>query len=200
MINILTNCASIPANKVKLSDYPEVKKEEIKNLDLSYTYYDFTKSSFKNSEDRFDKKLDKLGIKKYSENQKNGCRVEASVSGDIVDSFWGCPIFTNIIAPFTLFIVPLYCQKGFYGRAKIISTSNNKTLKEYYLKDKAHEYWSLIATLGELTVALIYPPAFKNSNIQTPESANAQIEQTISQSLTRQILNDAATFPECQKK
>ena len=74
-----------------------------------------------------------------------------------------------------------------------------KLLKTYELKDKVHEYWSLIALLGEIFVAVIHPSTIKNSNISTPERAKIDTENNISEALVRSILNDAKSFPECQK-
>ena len=82
-----------------------------------------------------------------------------------------------------------------------LDENNNlaKLLKTYELKDKVHEYWSLIALLGEIFVAVIHPSTIKNSNISTPERAKIDTENTISEALVRSILNDAKSFPECQK-
>jgi len=82
-----------------------------------------------------------------------------------------------------------------------LDENNNlaKLLKTYELKDKVHEYWSLIALLGEIFVAVIHPSTIKNSNISTPERAKIDTENNISEALTRSILNDAKSFPECQK-
>ncbi len=82
-----------------------------------------------------------------------------------------------------------------------LDENNNlaKLLKTYELKDKVHEYWSLIALLGEVLVAVIHPSTIRNSNISTPERAKIDTENNISEALVRSILNDAKSFPECQK-
>lgn len=74
-----------------------------------------------------------------------------------------------------------------------------KLLKTYELKDKVHEYWSLIALLGELVVVVVHPSTIRDSNISTPERAKQDTENVISEALVRQVLNDAATFEECKK-
>ena len=202
IIGFLNGCAGIPANKIKPSNYPDIKSDAVKNLDIAYEYHDFVEKREGENRAKIDitteAKLIKLGIKKNSENQNAKCKILTSMSSGVYD-FWGCPIFTNIISIPTLTIIPYYCQIGFRGGAVLIDTKTNKVLKSYELKDKVHEYWSLIALLGEIFVAVIHPSTIKNSNISTPERAKIDTENTISEALTRSILNDASNFKECQK-
>ena len=124
IINLLSGCAGIPANKVKISDYPEIDKERIEQLDISYVYNDFIEK--REGEDpakintTTEAKLIKLGIKKSSEKQNTKCKIVTSMSSGVYD-FWGCPIFTNILSIPTLTIIPYYCQIGFRGGAVLIS-------------------------------------------------------------------------------
>ena len=71
-----------------------------------------------------------------------------------------------------------------------LDENNNlaKLLKTYELKDKVHEVWSLIWLLNPWSW-----------NEPTPETGRRIVENTISEALTRSILNDASNFKECQK-
>lgn len=196
MINILTNCASIPANKVKLSDYPEVSQESIKDLDIRFDIIPY------GERDNLDSNFltVKNGLEINQKNKNTSCVANISSRADTKEvrklnagDIFRLPYY--VVCQLSLTVIPCYKQNIFEARATLISTSNNKTLKEYYLKDKAHEVWS---SLWMLSWFIVKPS--KYTNAEYPKDTNAQIEQTISQSLTRQILNDAATFPECQKK
>ncbi len=198
IISLLNSCAGIPANKVKLSDYPRVESNAIKNLDITYEYHDFVE---KREEEDMAKiaitteaKLIKLGIKKRSEKQSAKCKIVTSMSSGVYD-FWGCPIFTNILSIPTLTIIPYYCQIGFRGGAVLIDTKTNKTLKTYELKDKVHEVWS---SLWMLSWFIVNPNKYA-PNAEYPNDAKKIMEDKISEALTRSILNDASQFKECQK-
>lgn len=78
-----------------------------------------------------------------------------------------------------------------------LDENNNlaKLLKTYELKDKVHEVWS---SLWMLSWFVINPTKYA-PNAEHPKDAKKIVENTISEALVRQILNDAKSFPECQK-
>ena len=193
--SLVGGCAGIPANKIKVSDYPEAKSEEIKNLDIAYEYYDFVEKREGRNPAEIDitteAKLIKLGIKKHSKTQNTKCKIVASMNSGVYN-FWGCPIFTNILSIPTLTNIPYYCQIEFIGSADLIDTKTNKTLKTYELKDKVHEVWSLLMILA----GFVYKPLHE---LPSDDYGKRITESTISEALTRSILNDASSFEECKK-
>jgi len=195
IISFLSSCAGIPANKIKLSDYPDIKSDAVKNLDIAYEYHDFVEKREGENPAKIDitteAKLIKLGIKKNSENQNAKCKILTSMSSGVYD-FWGCPIFTNIISIPTLTIIPYYCQIGFRGGAVLIDTKTNKVLKSYELKDKVHEVWSSLMVLAAIPIKPI-------RKLPSARAGKLIVENNISEALTRSILNDASNFKECQK-
>lgn len=195
IIGFLNGCAGIPANKIKPSNYPDIKSDAVKNLDIAYEYHDFVEKREGENRAKIDitteAKLIKLGIKKNSENQNAKCKILTSMSSGVYD-FWGCPIFTNIISIPTLTVIPYYCQIGFRGGAVLIDTKTNKILKSYELKDKVHEVWSSLMLL----VAIPIKPIRK---LPSARAGKLIVENNISEALVRSILNDAKSFPECQK-
>lgn len=78
-----------------------------------------------------------------------------------------------------------------------LDENNNlaKLLKTYELKDKVHEVWS---SLWMLSWFVINPTKYA-SNAEHPKDAKKIVENNISEALVRSILNDAKSFPECQK-
>ena len=227
MISLLAGCAGIPVNKVRILDYPEIRKEGIKNLDISYEHFESTEG---NKSVDVASKFEKIGIKKVSEKINSKCLVESRM--DIgAYSFWGCPIFTNILSIPTLTIIPYYCQIGIEARANLIFypeeseiygniikpslnqaklgeiflDENNrpaKLLKTYELKDKVHEVWSLIWMLSWLAVEPNKYSSIQNKYLEVgrhPEVAKTETENNISEALTRSIINDAIDHPECYK-
>jgi hypothetical protein len=67
-----------------------------------------------------------------------------------------------------------------------------KLLKTYELKDKVHEVWSSLMLLAAIPITPL-------RKLPTPDAAKSQVENTISEALTRSILNDASSFEECKK-
>ena len=195
IIGFLNGCAGIPANKIKLSNYPDIKSDAVKNLDIAYEYHDFVEKREGGDPAKIDitteAKLIKLGIKKNSENQNAKCKILTSMSSGVYD-FWGCPIFTNIISIPTLTVIPYYCQIGFRGGAVLIDAKTNKILKSYELKDKVHEVWSLLMILAGFAIKSLH-------ELPSDDYGRRIVENTISEALTRSILNDASNFKECQK-
>jgi hypothetical protein len=195
IIGFLNGCAGIPANKIKLSNYPDIKSDAVKNLDIAYEYHDFVEKREGENRAKIDitteAKLIKLGIKKNSENQNAKCKILTSMSSGVYD-FWGCPIFTNIISIPTLTVIPYYCQIGFRGGAVLIDAKTNKVLKSYELKDKVHEVWSLLMILAGFAINSLH-------ELPSDDYGRRIVENTISEALTRSILNDASNFKECQK-
>ena len=195
IIGFLNGCAGIPANKIKLSNYPDIKSDAVKNLDITYEYHDFVEKREEEDSAKIDitteAKLIKLGIKKSSDSKNAKCKIVTSMSSGAYD-FWGCPIFTNIISIPTLTIIPYYCQIGFRGGAVLIDTKTNNILKSYELKDKVHEVWSLLMILAGFAIKSLH-------ELPSDDYGRRIVENNISEALTRSILNDAKSFPECQK-
>ena len=218
IIPLLASCAGIQGNNVKLENYSEVDGEDLRSLDLGYKYksnpskdgreYDKQEEQCANDYasgkkicymkndhviDHFDGAIiGKLQtpypkISELNPDSPNRCIVEIYSK----KSYGFCPI-TNFLSPFTLMILPYYCQHKYEAKATLISTSDNRILKEYYLKNKAHEVWSSLWFLS----AFVIDSWGKGP---TPEGAKEMVEQNISEALARSIINDASQFPECQK-
>lgn len=199
MTNFLASCAGIPGGRVKLESYPDVVKEDMKELSLAYKLEKSDRKHFniyesildepskvaRNINSSIDAKLIKTGLSQKESGAS--CMVKISSSSpNQLDGF--CGLYYPI--PFlTLFILPYYCPNAYEAKATLTSTKDNKVLKEYYLKDKVHEVWSLIWLLN--------PWSWDE---MTPETAKGMVESNISEALVRSILNDAKTFPECIKK
>jgi hypothetical protein len=219
IISFLTGCAAIPANKIKLENYPEIKKEEIKNLSLNY-------STFKFEPDKKGYEFDKAIISEIDQgvkvNGSSNCNIKISTMHST--PFPMLCIANYFIAGVTLFTIPYYCQHTYEARANLLSHPQDseiqgiiknsisqaklgeifldeknrpaKLLKTYELKDKVHEVWSLLWMLSWLVVE----PNKYAPNAEYPKDAYKIMEDKISEALVRQILNDAKTFPECAKK
>ncbi len=197
VIFLLSNCAGIPSNKIKLEKYPElITSDQIRNLDLSYETISFQLTEYQrkfNSD--FTYKITSLLEKLLEKNDKHNklktsskCLVKISTTYED-QSYIGAGY--QAIATATLFILPYYMPYNYESKATLISTKNNRILKQYALKDKVHEVWSLIWAMSWF----IYEPKFA----KTPEGAKRITEHNISEALVRQILNDASTFEECKK-
>lgn len=184
---LLFGCASIPSNKIKLKDYPEVTKADSTKLDLSYEYKQHNR--VKGGTRAIDAKFVSLRIEEYPDNKNARCKVVSTLDAGVY-SFWTCPIITNAIAPFTLFTIPLYCQYEFEARAAIIDTKTNEILKTYYFADNAHEIWSIIFAFG---VASKYQ---KDNN----DWGSRVAEKNVAEALVRSVITDAKSLPQCQKK
>jgi hypothetical protein len=219
--SLLIGCAGIPAGKVRLENYPEIKKDEIKSLNLGYKKADFEPrmkgESFNNN---ISKNLQLVDVQDAK--NSNNCVVIFSSNNDYGKSKI-CQV-GGIVAGLTLFIIPAYCYWNYEARATLLShpqdseiqgiiknsisqakigeiflDENNrpaKLLKTYELKDKVHEVWSLLWMLSWLVVE----PNKYAPNAEYPKDAYKIMEDKISEALVRQILNDAKTFPECAKK
>lgn len=206
--SLLTSCAGIPGEKIKLKNYPEVNGAEAKNLNLTFELKNRTGPN-----KILESKFIEFDIKQSQKNQKNGCKVVSVIYAG--NDLLTCPFITNIIAPFTLFTIPYYCQAKYQAKATLIHLSQSpildingnpiknpispnpieeKVLKEYYLEDKVHEVWSLFFIFGSFGIENKYIDVGRH-----PEDAKNEVEQTLSQALTRQILHDASQFPECIK-
>ena len=185
VLSILTSCAGIPGRNIKLDDYPEVKKFN----DLSIVYKDGELYGKIDYEHNFNKKISKnFESKKIFSNELNtkiseNCIIKISSK----KSLGMCPI-TNLISPITLTILPYYCQHIYEIKAILVS-ADSRILKEYDLRDKVHEVWSLIWMLN--------PWSWDEPS---PEYGKDIVENKISEALVRQVLNDASTFKECKKK
>ncbi len=224
--SICVGCAGIPGKNVKLENYPKVDQSNLAKLDLSYDKTD-SKLSEVGVGDFTNKIVDKLYFFQINreKNPSKRCHIKVSSNHDYGTSKI-CQAY-GILTGFTLFIVPAYCYWNYQANASLISYPQDsqihgtiktsireaklgdifldendrpaKLLKTYELKDKVHEYWSLVALLGEITVAIISPSTINNSNISTPERAKLDTENTISEALVRQVIHDASTFEECKK-
>ena len=216
--SLLTSCAAIPANKIELKNYPEIKTEEAKGLNLSY-------STFKFEPDKKGYEFDKVITSKIDQNIKPNTQSSCVVR---ISTMHSAPFPRTCIANYflsgvTLFILPYYCQHTYEARATLISHPKDseisgailpsisgakpgdiflesddqpaKILKTYELEDKVHEVWSLLWMLSWLVVE----PNKYAPNAEYPKDAVKITEDKISEALTRSILHDASTFKECQK-
>lgn len=203
IISFLSNCAGIPGNNVRLENYSEVNANKLVNLSV---YIDLNNSLKKKpfniaevlgyykeeSADReFDFEIKTAIISKSPVNENSKCVIKISSNNtDDLDGWCGVYYIPTFL---TLFTIPYYCQRNYEAKAKLISAEDNRVLKEYYLKDEVHEVWSSI-------MLLLAIPMTSLRDLKTPEAAKKIVENNISEALSRQILNDAAKFPECQKK
>jgi len=223
IISFLSSCAAIPANKIKLENYKNFEQKDLEKLDLSYDVVvfepynggiDFNKVLTSKLESKDQKILKTNNVKPTK------CIIKVSAMGDTP---WARTCIANyFLAGFTLFAIPYYCQHIYEARANLIYypkdsevsgiikpslnqaklgeiflDENNrpaKLLKTYELKDKVHEVWSLIWTLTWFAVdTKLY------SNATSPEGATYKTQETISEALTRSIINDAIDHLECYK-
>lgn len=128
LIFAISSCASFPENKIKLSDYPEINKEEIKNLDLGYG-----KVNFKPDHRGFDFATTMLtemeqqmkANKGTKENNSRSCYVQISAMHSA--TFPRICIAHYFIAGFTLFTIPYYCQHIFEAKATLIANNPEPT-------------------------------------------------------------------------
>ena len=180
MIYLLTSCAAIPANKIKLEKYPEINGE-IKDLDLSFIEEKSPKklNEYHEFDDAVTQKLLKNLVQKKSEKSApTKCLIEISTKNETNSDGMCEPYFA--VTFFTLFTVPYYCQHTYEAHATLISHPKDseisgailpsisgakpgdifldsddqpaKILKTYELKDKVHEVWSLLWMLSWLVV------------------------------------------------
>lgn len=190
IISLLSGCAGIKGGKVRLEDYPEIDHSNLKNLDLSYEKVDFEpKRQGKDFNNNIVAGLLPAAKGKKAKESSSGCHVKIASNNDYGTSKI-CQTY-GIVAGLTMFIIPAYCYWKYEAKATLISTKTNQVLKEYYLKDKVHEVWSFFFLVTML-------PGLKEPD--DPKHSMQQIEQTVSEALSRQILNDASKFKECRKK
>jgi hypothetical protein len=187
---ILTNCSGFQANKIKLENFPDIRKDELKYLDLYYS-----KPSFKSI--LVDSRFKDLGLRQADGTQKKGCEIIAYI--DSTNRFLTCPLITNYIAPFTLFTIPYYCARHYEAHATLLTKNKNpnsqekyKILKEYQLSDRVDEVWSSLLFLAAVPITPL-------RKIDTPDQAKSKTYTRISEAIVRQVLNDAKNFKECQK-
>ncbi len=167
-------------------------------------------------EDNFRKKISQNT--RLKDNKLLACR--AVITGDVSYNYAPLCFLHQYISAFTLTIIPYYCQTVYQANASLISYPKEsqihgtiktsireakigdifldendhpaKLLKTYELKDKVHEFWSSLFALAAVPITSL-------RKTPTPYAAKAQVENTISEALVRQVLHDANTFEECQK-
>ncbi len=204
---MIDSCAGIPGKNVNLENYPDIrniKKDEL-NIDLRFIK-DTRKvfnigvwlTKFSNNPQFIDRDFNhkvenELGRHKININ-KSGlpsvCTLEVTTTNDVdLDGVCGPYYITTF---FTAFIVPYYCQQNYQINAKLISTKDNRILKEYELKEKVHEIWSL-------PMFLVAIPVKSLRSIPAPEGAKKMTEDKLAEALTRQVINDANNSSECKK-
>lgn len=201
---LLSSCAGIPGNKIRLEDYPEINQLDLGNLDLGSELMPSWKEKPFNLAEVGDKEAAKRAKRNFTSEIASSlgapditkikwspkCVVKiSSYNDDELDGWCGIYYVPTFL---TLFIVPYYCQRNYEAKATLISTSDNRVLKEYYLKDKVHEVWSALWFLSTFVVD-------SWGKGPTPKGAIEIVERNISRALSRQILNDAKSFSECQK-
>jgi hypothetical protein len=146
IINLLSSCASIPGGNIKLENYPDIEKENIKDVNLNYEKEEFQPDkkglSFTHEiTSRIDKKLENTNKKNNKINTTN-CSLKISTMHSA--PFPRLCIANYFIAGFTLFTIPYYCQHIFEAKATLTDNKTGTILKSYYFKDKAHEVWSIL--------------------------------------------------------
>jgi hypothetical protein len=138
IISFLKSCAAIPANKVKLESYPDIKNEKLGNLNLQYDFIknksdeepfnimgsfnkiDEVKSNFKRDfSDKIDKKMSQKNIKKFQTKIDGLCLVK--IYSKNTEEFDGACGPYYMLTFFTLFAIPYYCQRTFEAKATLIS-------------------------------------------------------------------------------
>ena len=187
--SLLASCAGLPGRNVKLENYPKITNEEYRNLSIGYKKINFDLAD-KNKKftNNFDLAIiSELKLKNIFEDKNNthACVIRiSSINEEQSYLAAGYQAFATV----TLFIFPYYWQHTYQAHATLISTSDNRILKEYDLKDKVHEVWSSLWMLNPWSW-----------NEPSPEYGKKIVEETISEALTRSVLSDAAQFPECQK-
>ncbi len=192
-IIFLSNCAGIPGKNLKLEDYPDISN--ISTDDLDITSKIIRKSDYKEAKGMsgfihsISNTLSKKKIESFHVRNKKIGPCELEIKPEI--DFIFCPI-TNLISPLTLTIIPYYCQQNYQINAKLISTKDNRILKEYELKEKVHEIWSL-------PMFLVAIPVKSLRSIPAPEGAKKMTEDKLAEALTRQVINDANNSSECKK-
>jgi hypothetical protein len=191
-ISLLASCAGIPARMVKLDEYVE---EDFAN-DRSLSYRSDKSYGDLDSSHQFDGTVISdfnLKIPRNDSSDKSCLIKFASKNGDQLDGICK-PYF--ILSYFTLFTIPFYCQHSYEVKAVLMSqqkdpTTNitqNKVLKEYHLKDKLHEVWSLLWMFNPWSWD---EPA--------SDSGKRIVERNISEAFVRQVIHDANSFEECKK-
>jgi len=189
LLTFTLSCAGYQGHNIKLKDYPKVNKEEIAKLNLFYG-----KKSSKNSS--MYSKFKEYGVRQDKSEEAEGCELLGYTNVGVYNPFFCFPI-TNIAAMLTLTIIPYYCQQQHESTMNLISITKNpttnkleeKTLKTYHLKERSHEVWSLLWLLN--------PYSWDDVG---PITAQAKVNQRLSEAMVRKVLNDVKNYEECKKK
>ncbi len=204
---LLGGCVFISSgNRIKLDRYTEIKQETLGNLSLSYKFFDKEEKENKKYLRflplNFYKGKNVNFIKEFKEDTKTKCTVR--VFGKIRKTKIGKikNIYRNISA-ITFEILPFFWINSNYAKFQLIENESNKVLKEHSFKENLYELRSFF---------LIIPGPWWNKH----ESFTAldwggyqqssmyghykyEIQNKLSEVLTRKIVNDAANFKECRK-
>ena len=185
----LSSCASFSANKVNISDYPQISRFKVSKLSLvaeAKLSKNPKNSSFISDQNFFAVKIADEVNYSLNANSRTKLRRKCSATVETNIDLVFCPM-TNLISPLTLTVFPYYCQYSFESKATL-KTSSGKILKEYQLNDRAHEVW----WAGLLLMPWLWdaPAAPQGNDIP---------KENIAKALTRQIIHDASKFQECRK-
>lgn len=142
---VITSCAAIPARKVKIENYPNFDKNQLRNTSLDvviskdysakppfnigdsltkiYSERDFNKKIFESFKSK--------GLDPFAEGKKPqnaGClvRITTQKNDDQFDGFCGPYYFATF---FTLFTIPYYCQHIYQANATLVSYPSPESIK-----------------------------------------------------------------------
>ncbi len=212
---LVSSCAAIPANKIKVEDYPQIDPSNEIKISLKY-------ETFKFEPDKKGYVFDSAALLKLNKNIKSDAKASCTIKISTMHSapFPRVCIANYFLAGFTLFAIPYYCQHTYEIKSSLISYPKDsqiygtiktsireaklgdifldendrpaKLLKTYEIKDKVHEVWSLLMILAAIPIKSL-------RELPSDESGKRIVENNVSEALVRQIIHDASTFEECQK-
>ena len=94
----------------------------------------------------------------------------------------------------TAYILPYFWIYPHQLKAKLISNTDGRVLKEYYFKENSYELRTFFWFFG-----LIYPPWWEAEYIGVAPEGHYYVQDKLSKALTRAVVSDAASFKECLK-
>lgn len=130
----------------------------------------------------------KLGIKKYSNDKKEGCLVKIVPEYNSGYNRISCSV-TTVTSIFTLYLTPYYCITSYKASANLIRNSDKKILTSYDSEENINRIsWLFLPLTKEKIERLV------NLN-----KADHEVQRKISKSILSKTLETASTFEECKK-
>ncbi len=110
------SCAAIPANKIKIDEYPKIDQSENSKVTLKY-------ETFKFEPDKKGYSFDSPVLSKLNENSKGDSKAKCEVKISTMHSapFPRVCIVNYVTSFFTLFVLPYYCQHTYEIKSLLIS-------------------------------------------------------------------------------